>query len=277
MRASLAVAAVAVTILGCGGEPSAVAERYRRGSHTTAAARPAEVERTFVIFADVTRSLTREEHAAVYANVQRVVQILPENATLIVFPILEDVQRAGAVFQGRLPAVKSTADSVDFKVKQTQWIKQVVEKLRAIDEGSDVGRKRTCISGALRKAEEVTVDARPDRPVEVVIVSDMLEDCDDSLLGGKLSLEKTSIAQDLQTVRALPKEPLLHLNGASITVLLPTVPTTQSITKRPPVHELRALWREILDRSGDQKANFRFGTQMPQRLLDFQQTTTGGL
>ncbi len=51
--------------------------------------------------------------------------------------------------------------------------KQVAASLESIYRSTH-GRNRTCISGALRKADELTVA----RQVEIVLVSDMLEDCD---------------------------------------------------------------------------------------------------
>jgi hypothetical protein len=280
MRTALSlVAGCAFLVFGCAGESSGKVRNTGTAGNRRApgAPDPRELPRTYVVFADVTRSLSEQEHASVYDTVQKVVALLPPKATLIIFPILEDVQRAPSVFEGTLPAVQSTSDSVDLSVAKTRWKSLVAEKLKAIDAGPATGRNRTCISGALRKAEEVTVDASESRPVEIIIVSDMLEDCADSLLGRKLSLEKTSIDAEVKVARALPPEALLRLNGASVTVLLPTVPTSAATTKRPAVHQLEEFWRAVLDRSGDRKENFRFGTEIPQRLKDLQVQEGGGL
>jgi len=255
----------------------------QRSAETTSKRKPAalgnprELPRTFVIFADVTRSLSEQEHASVSEKVQAVVNLMPPKATLFVFPILEDVQRAPAAYSGTLPDVQSTSDSVDFSVTKSRWKKEVAERLKAIVAGPATGRNRTCISGALRKAQEVTIDASDTRPVEIVIVSDMLEDCDDSLLGRKVSLEKWSIDAELKAIRAMPQQPLLRLNGASVTILLPTVPTSQAATKRPAVHQLQDFWRAVLDRSGDRRDDFRLGTEIPQRLKDLNVEQSGGL
>jgi len=113
--------------------------------------------------------------------------------------------------------------------------------------------------------------------VEIVLVSDMLEDCTDSLLRGPLKLQKTSISKELERAESLPAGGLLNLNGASVTVVLPTVPTSGQKVARPPVHELKMFWRAILDRCGDRPANYRFGTALPQRLLDYRPHEEGGL
>ncbi len=270
--------ATALGVCGCAGKSSG---RERTGSTTInskdRAPDPRTLPRTYVIFADVTDSLSAREHAVVEEKVQRIVEIMPPKATLIVFPILEDVERAPAIYTATLPDTLTTSDSVDFSVFKARSKVEVAKTLHQVAAGNRIGRKLTCISGALRKAEEVTIDARPSRPVEIIIVSDMLEDCNDSLLGGKLSLEKQSIMKEIKAARALPSEPLLHLNGASVTMLLATDPTSPGTTKRPAAHDLERFWREILDRSGDNRANFRFGTEVPQRLKELNTEAGSGL
>lgn len=274
MNGASAVLAIALLLPGCAGESSGGSVL---DNHPTTGTLRRSLDRTYVIFADVTRSLTPLEQASVAERVRGTIDLLPPKATLAVFPVLEDVERAPALFTGKLPEIQSTSDSVDFSMAKAAWKKNVIDRLTAIQNGPPIGRGRTCLSGALRKAQQFTIDATPSRPVEIVIVSDMLEDCDDSLLGRKLSLEKPSIDAELKLLSALPPEPLLRLNGASVTVLLPTVPTTLAATRRPPVHQLQAFWRGILDHSGDQKENFRFGTEIPERLRALNIEEKGGL
>src|SRR6266702_203894 len=62
---------------------------------TTANRRPARI---FIIFADVTRSLTKEENQAVNEAMRDVLKIIPPGSRVYVFPILEDVPRSHAIF-----------------------------------------------------------------------------------------------------------------------------------------------------------------------------------
>jgi hypothetical protein len=225
--------------------------------------------KTFIIFADVTRSMTSEEQTSVRDQVQQVIDILPPQSHLYVFPLLEDVQRAGAFFSGELPVVETTSDDVDVQQLRAKWKTTLADKLKAINAGPPTGRQHTCISGALRKAEEITVDPAVAANTEIVIVSDMLEDCKDSLLGGPLTLEKKSIAKELKAAAAMQhttRSPNLY--GAAVTLLLSTGATSQPVVNRPPAEDLKTFWRLVLDRCGDRKEDYRFGTVLPQRLKD---------
>ncbi|HUP60886.1 MAG TPA: hypothetical protein VNA69_10755 [Thermoanaerobaculia bacterium] len=260
-----ATASCVILAAACGGDPT-------YASKPTAPPSPP----TFIVFADVTLSLTPEERDSVRSSIEQVVKLLPSEATLYVFPLLEDVERAPALFHGRLPKALSTRDSFDLSQAKAKWQRDIAAKLGQFTAGPAEGRKRTCISGALRKAEVIARDvARPAR-AEIIIVSDMLEDCSQSLAGGQVSLERKSIASEVQAARTLPDK-LLDLRGASVTALLPTVPMGKQNTARPPVHELAAFWREVLDRCGDDKETFRLTTEIPERLKKFEGERQGGL
>jgi hypothetical protein len=141
--------------------------------------------------------------------------------------------------------------------------------------GPAEGRNRTCVSGALQKADAIIAGRM--RGVEIVIISDMLEDCDESLAGGRLLLEKRSIDEELARAAALPAGALLHLDGASVTAILPTVPTSREKRPHPPVATLKLFWRRILDHCGDVAENYSFDTEIPQRLADLTPREVGGL
>lgn len=234
----------------------------------TVAAEPAsssDFDRTYVVFADVTLSLTPEERATVAEGVASVVEVLPPRSKLYVFPLLEDVPRARALFEGVLPEVERNADRFRNDQLRQQWLQEISTKLNAMAAGSKLGRAHTCISGALRKAAEVLKGT--DR-AEIILVSDMLEDCPDSLLGGPLSLEQTKITAELGRARHLKDgPPILDLHRASVTALLTTVPFAPPTVKRPPLHDVEEFWRLVLDGCQDRKANFSFSTEMPARLI----------
>jgi len=263
----------AVLIAACGGRAE---PRATRMPDPTAAAKKAQAQhrlRTFVIFADVTQSLNAEEQASVIRDVKLVIDLVPPKSRLYVFPLMEDVQRAGALFMGEIGEVQSTSDAVAADQQHALWRSTVASKLSAMFNGPVTGRKLTCVSGALQKADEVLADAGTD--AEIIIVSDMLEDCKESILGGVLQLEKTSIVSEIHRAQSLPHAPLLHLNGASVTAILPTVPTAKQNVPRPPVSSLKVFWRAVLDRCGDEASNYRFGTEIPQRLLDLKPRPDG--
>lgn len=266
----------AVLIAACGGSAEPRVAAGNPDPTTSAKSLPSQAQhgvRTFVIFADVTRSLNIEEQASVIRNVKLVIDIVPPKSRLYVFPLLEDVQRAGALFTGEMGEIQSTSDAVAADQQHALWGNTVASKLTAMFNGPANGRSLTCVSGALQKADEIQTDAADD--TEIIIVSDMLEDCKESLLGGVLKLEKTSIVNEIRRAQSLPPTPLLHLNGASVTAILPTVPTSKQKVLGPPVSSLKVFWRAVLDRCGDRASNFRFGTEIPQRLLDLKPRPDG--
>jgi len=269
-RSALSLVVVAV-VIACGGKQPTTSTGSNAAMAPSASSSAGSVEtpaspRLFIVFADVTRSLTPQEQASVIANVQTIIGLLPTGAHLYVFPLLEDVQRAGAVFNDQLPQIQTTSDAVAVDMARAKWSRDVADKLRTLLAGPADGRNHTCVSGAFRKAEEIT---EPGTAAEIVVVSDMLEDCGDSLLHKPVKLQKTSIEREIAAARALPPVSLLQLNGASVTAILPTVPTSGQRVARPPVHELKTFWRAVLDRCGDNPSNYRFGTTVPQRLLDY--------
>jgi len=80
-----------ILVAACGGDP-------------TYASKPTAPSPTFIVFADVTLSLIPEERDSVRSNMEQVVKLLPSEATLYVFPLLEDVERALAVSRERVAA-----------------------------------------------------------------------------------------------------------------------------------------------------------------------------
>ena len=264
-------------LLACGGRSVGPPPVSRTAVSVAAptAATPLKNAVTFIVFADVTRSLTEEEERSVIDNVQKVIDVLPPRSKFMLFPILEDVERSTAIVSREILDVETTSDAVAADTQRSQLRKQAAVDLAAVLHGRTDGRNRTCISGALRKAEELTADVRGS--VELVLVSDMLEDCRDSLLGGPLRLQKSSITEELNAARSIRGGPLVALHGASVTVVLPTVPTSGEKVARPPVHELKAFWRAVLDNCGDRQANYRFGTGVPNRLQDYRNRSDGGL
>jgi hypothetical protein len=265
----------AVLIAACGGkaEPNATRKTDLTTSAKTPPSQTLQRLRTFVLFADVTRSLNAEEQASVISDVKLVIDIIPPKSRLYVFPLLEDVQRAGALFTGEMGEIQGTSDAVAADQQRAIWRNSVAQKLTAMFNGPANGRNLTCVSGALQKADEIQADATEN--TEIIIVSDMLEDCKESLLGGVLKLEKTSIANEIHRAQSLPPTPLLQLNGASVTAILPTIPTSKQKVLGPPVSSLKTFWRAVLDRCGDRSSNFRFGTEIPQRLLDLKPRPDG--
>jgi hypothetical protein len=125
----------------------------------------------------------------------------------------------------------------------------------------------TCISDAFRQAAQTVSQKQPLEDVEIVIVSDMLEDCSDSLLGGKLTLEKENIAAEIRRAARIPKDTLLiDLRGTPVIAVLPASGVSALRIRQPPIDDVRRFWRAVLDHCNDDPNSFSLQTSLPQEL-----------
>lgn len=203
-----------------------------------------------VIFADVTSTITPTEHESVAQLLRCLIHRAPPRARVFAFPLSANVQQAelltpvwtvpsrnqvGAAQKGQQGA-QTAADGAVKKLRHLYA--DVSNRAGAIE-------ARTCIFDALRRAEGLA-QANPTTPIEVYIISDLVEDCESSYNDKIVQLNKKNIERDIAAVEQV-KSPLLRLNGASVTLLLPRSDETQKTKeRRPSVSQRRRFWEVIL-------------------------------
>jgi hypothetical protein len=243
-----------VVAFGCGNAP-----------RTPHAAAPA---RLYLVFFDLTRSLNTEQQRAVVASIEQLANGMPARSQVIVFPLGGYTQRAGVL-------VEQTLGDDRFATERSRLARQK-KALPNLILGAAAAytqrltnkdfRRSTCISDALRQAEQVVKDTRHPE-VEVIFISDMLEHCDPSLLGGMLSLEKKNISGELARAKRLdPKGKLVDLNGASVSALVPAAGPGAEKVASPALHVLREFWATVLSHCNHNTDEFFLDATFPSRL-----------
>jgi hypothetical protein len=224
----------------------------------------------YIVFLDLSLSLSDVQQQSMDAVIRRFSNSVPPRSHLIVFPLGGYVEKAGPLVERAFPDDKFAVDRSELSaMRQTlPSTLQIAARAFARDIKNPKFAQHTCVSDAIRQAEQVIRDRLSDERTEILFISDMLEDCPNSLLNGPISLEKTDIRPELARVRALPPTvSLADLRGASVTCVVPVSGPTPTKTKQPELEALRAFWAAVFSHCHHDEAAFRLGTLLPSRLL----------
>jgi hypothetical protein len=231
----------------------------------------------FLVFVDVTSSLDDAEISAAANLAGKLVWAAPQGARMVVLPVTSDVERGREFLNSIVPSATTSQERATLQA----WRLDTGRKLRsdilirAPEINRDPNQARSCVSDSLRRAQELIGSVARDDETEIILISDMIEDCADSLEGARVTLAKAHIKTDLDRLHNAAKVALVHLRGARVTGVIPTAtsaPTGKNVVEkslplRPPVHELREYWRAILDRCGDDRTYYSVGADLPDRFL----------
>lgn len=220
-----------------------------------------------LIFADMTNSLTDEEHASVSEAVAHLVDSSPQGSRVIVLPISRNVQQAKAILDFQKLGGEGMSD-----IQQTRQLaaaaekalgermKEVWEKVNAPGQPSN----RTCVFDALRRAAAEVRSLDDGQVAEVYLVTDMVEECDESFDSRPLLLNVAKITADDMDRAAKPAIPLPDLRRATVSVVIPQFDADEQRTVRPTPTQLEAFWSPIITRCN--VAAFKFNVSLPKRL-----------
>lgn len=230
-----------------------------------------EAQHVYIVFIDLSLSLNDIQNNSQSQLLDQVVRGMSGGSRLIAFPIGEKVVPLGPLFDVTLPRGDNATDRVRLrKIRQTltpRLLATVSSARETLKTGTVL--KHTCISDALRQASHEVRDMKSAGvgEIEIVFVSDMLEDCPTSLLGRPVTLEKPDIRPEISLARSVPEHGLLlDLRKSRVTMLLPPLALAEPKTPRPPEYDVEAFWRAVLDHCNDERQAFRFGTVVPERL-----------
>ena len=235
------------------------------------AATPRPSGTNYIVFLDLSLSLSDVQQQSMDGVIRRFCDNVPPRSRLTVFPLGGYVEKAGSLVERTFPDDKFAVDrsALSAMRKTLPSTLQTAARAFARDIKNPKFARHTCVSDAIRQAEQVIRDRPSDERTEILFVSDMLEDCPNSLLGGALSLEKTDIRNELARVRAIPSMASWpDLRGASVTCVVPVSGPTPTKTKQPELEALREFWAEVFSRCRHDEAAFRLGTSLPSRLLE---------
>ena len=198
-----------------------------------------------LVFADITDSLQGGEATAVQEVISYIFDRAPEKTLIRVYPVLAVPDIARELSSEVIPfrtatgayALKKDAD------RRAEFAKHAVDALLAVGKTVDPRVPSSCLSGALRRAaNDLNVAEFSGRPLEVVIISDMVEDCRNSINGSRVALVRAGITGEIAAARKLTS--FVDLQKANVFFIYPAAVNSGSDPNRKsaPPKELQAFW-----------------------------------
>jgi hypothetical protein len=227
-----------------------------------------ERKRAYILFVDLTLSLNDVQKASLDRAVGELFAAMPPESRIVAYPIAAEVQNTGRLLDAKLPDEHNAPSLLALRKMKAQLPAVLRANMkRMLETGPSSGAlRRTCIADALRQASN-TAEQFADRDVEVVLISDMLEDCPNWLLNGELSMEKPTIAAEMNLIGKLPRDrQLLDLRGARVTAIIPPAGLSEAKTPRPGVDAVREFWRAVLRHCNLGPNGYSLDTALPEHL-----------
>ncbi len=208
---------------------------WLRAAQSEAAPKPLAL-----VFVDVSGSIDQKEFEAHLKRVPAVINQLPPDSDVQVYPIRADMELPERLFH-----VEGLGKQVEGKQAN-----ELLTALRVAYGTRGKGEPQSCILGALayaasRVKEQLGME-RSQRAtlIHVVIMSDMIEDCSESPLGRGIVLAKKELmVKELHQADYFEKNSEYQFGRAYITVILaPRLASPVTGGQRPRVEELKQFW-----------------------------------
>jgi hypothetical protein len=232
--------------------------------------------RRIIIFADVTSSLGPDQMAVVQTIVDDIVKNAPAGAELVVVPICENTQGVGQ-YRTSIPSPKgfTRQDLLGAETARANVQSEVKAFIKRVQ--SSAGAKAdyaSCISPALRIAQNaIAADGADRRNTDVIFVSDMVEECRVSILGGPIRLKLARNQFATASRLAGEKRRLLALGDARVFVILPKTELTGSLPADvPSPSDLQSFWESLFSRSGVAKNRLTWDAVVSDYVLDLRRS-----
>lgn len=237
--------------------------------------RPVIKHKVVLIFSDVTSSLLETESASVANLTSDVVDSLPAGSKFSIVPIQVQPERLSPMSEDVVAAVSSPAADVVIKQNRrerlTARINDLYKKIRefkvpAPPYGSP--DNHSCILGTLSYAEGYFRQF-PKADLELVYISDMIEECNETPFGRPINLAQSEIKKEIAEAQSLQMS--CDLGRARISVIIPTNDDTYTAGMRPALSDVKQFWEKVFMKCGfDQdtlKSNehFYFRAGLPDR------------
>ncbi len=237
---------------------------------------------TYIIFLDLSLSLNEVQERSMSQSLVRLCAGIPARSRITVLPLGGYVARAGVLLERTFPDDEFATDQGDLETLRSTLPATIETAVRAYKAAINdpLFAQHTCVSDAIRHSAQLARDAPSGGSIEIVLFSDMLEDCPQSLLRVPLDLEKQDIRGELAKAQAIPAtDEFLDLRRANITCIVPISGPTPTKTRQPQLDTLREFWTAVLSHCRHNESEFRLGTSVPSRLQQPQPiatTVTGG-
>jgi hypothetical protein len=209
-------------------------------------------KRVAFIFCDVTNSLNKSESETVASITARVLNSLPPGTEYRIFPIQAATTRLAAINEDERVIPPKEEDEILQAERGKKRQEALAVKLANLYRVTNTSRNdnRTCILNAIAFAGHQFRDFAADKfDHELIIVSDMLEECDDTPLRQQVDIRKGDITKEIELAGTFPED--FDLSHATINIITPATEETYvkyEAGTRPPMSQLREFWGIVFSR-----------------------------
>jgi hypothetical protein len=216
---------------------------------------PKPKKRMEFIFCDVTHSLNKSESDRVASMAVSILNGLPVETEYRIYPIQAETTQLAPINIDDEPVIHEKDKNADVQAaldkrrgeKLTQELAKLYKETNTDRRRDDM---RTCILNAINFAgnqfQQFSADSY-DR--ELIIVSDMLEECNDTPLGRPVNIHKHDITQEIELAKQFPQG--TDLSGVRIIIITPITEDSyikEDDGRRPPPNALKEFWGTIFSR-----------------------------
>jgi hypothetical protein len=201
------------------------------------------------IFCDVTNSLDKSESEKVASMAAGILNSLPAGTEYRLYPILVETDRLTPINDKEsLIRPKESDPNLQGGLEKRRQ-EELTEKLRNLYQITNKNRfdNRTCILNALSFAGNQLNDFPKDKyDRELVIISDMFEECNDTPLKRKIDIRKPDINEELKLAESSPQ--MADLSSVVVTIITPATEDTYMNYEpgtKPPMSSLKDFWGKI--------------------------------
>lgn len=215
-------------------------------------------ERVVFVFCDVTFSLNGTERTQVARMAANILNHLPAGTAYRVYPIQAETAALAPINEKelRIPERNKNAglQAVRDEQRQDELIAELERYSKEMNSTPD-GRERrddnrTCIVNALGFAANQLKQFPAEKyDRELVIISDMLEECNDTPLGRRVNIKQPDITQELKLANNFPEGN--DLSAVKITIITPVTLETyvkHAPGKEPSMAALKEFWAVVFSR-----------------------------
>lgn len=220
---------------------------------------PPSINRIVLVFCDISPSLTSSEIDKSASLVADILDGLPEKTIFAVYPILTSARgRPPLLSRSIVPTIKSKTEEMMLLNEKIRRREQLKMQIHALSRDLQGRGYQSCILNSLWQAHDLFDDilsgsyviSTPRDNVDLVVISDMVEECDDTPLG-RVSLNREDTAREMEMIRrSAPIYP--SLSNVRITILYPSTEDSNYPNPRrtSSYYDLKEFWRLVFIRCG---------------------------
>jgi hypothetical protein len=211
-----------------------------------------------LMFCDASSSMSDKGRQKVVSMAEKIFADLPEGTHYSIYPIYSDVRRLPAISSG---VFESSPGSENRRVESIGFRREIESQMSALSKTS--AARGTCILDNLRVVDEYFREYSDTSKFEpqLVILSDMIEECHPPGYSPYFDLHKTDIYDELK--RAQKYEPKVELSKINVSIVVPLARDVASDKKLPTLEDLQTFWQIIFYRTGVMESHFYFGQEPP--------------